>query len=225
MTTEPGFEAQLKCWKPLHSRKAPHVRQRDNPTHPASVSGWGPLTSLRVGVHQGPPWHSLCEETDDAKWSLLHRHGSCSENRSLAGKPGTAHRTNHLRNVFAVLLSHHEEWSNAICSNMDGPRDDRTKGTKSEKHMLFNVTYMWNLNYNTNQYNLWTKNRLTDIENSLVVAKGAGVGSKGLRTWGAQRWTVIYRKDKQQGPTIQHRELYPTSCDIPQWKRIWKRIY
>ena len=26
-----------------------------------------------------------------------------------------------------VLLSHKKEWNAAICSNMDGPRDDHTK--------------------------------------------------------------------------------------------------
>ena len=30
----------------------------------------------------------------------------------------------------------------------------------------------------------------------------------------------IYRIDKQQGPTVYHRELYLISCDKPYWKRI-----
>ena len=32
-----------------------------------------------------------------------------------------------------ILLGHQEEWNNAICSNMDGPRDCRIEGSKSEK--------------------------------------------------------------------------------------------
>ena len=32
-----------------------------------------------------------------------------------------------------ILLSHKKEWNNAICSNMDGPRDYHTKWSKSEK--------------------------------------------------------------------------------------------
>ena len=32
-----------------------------------------------------------------------------------------------------IALSHKKEWSNVICSNMDGPRDDHTKWNKSEK--------------------------------------------------------------------------------------------
>ena len=30
---------------------------------------------------------------------------------------------------------------------------------------------------------------------------------------------LIY--NKQQGPTVEHRELYSISCDKPSWKRIY----
>ena len=41
----------------------------------------------------------------------------------------------------------------AICSNMDGPRDDHTKWSKSEKERQIpnDITYMWNLKYDTNE--------------------------------------------------------------------------
>ena len=38
-----------------------------------------------------------------------------------------------------MLLNYNEEWNNAICSNMDRPRDDHTKGSQKEKdkyHMI-----------------------------------------------------------------------------------------
>ena len=39
-----------------------------------------------------------------------------------------------------ILLSHEKEWNNAICSNMDGPRDYHAKWSKSERkdkyHMI-----------------------------------------------------------------------------------------
>ena len=41
-----------------------------------------------------------------------------------------------------LLLSHKKEWNNAICSNMDGPRDYRTKWNIPEKdkyHMVSNI--------------------------------------------------------------------------------------
>ena len=39
----------------------------------------------------------------------------------------------------AILLSHKKEWNNAICSNIDGPRDYHTNWSQTEKnkyHMI-----------------------------------------------------------------------------------------
>ena len=44
-----------------------------------------------------------------------------------------------------ILLSYQKEWNNAICSNMDGPRDYYTKQSKSYKDKHYNITYVWNL--------------------------------------------------------------------------------
>ena len=33
-------------------------------------------------------------------------------------------------------------------------------------------------------------------------------------------WAFINRMDKQEGPTVEHGELYSVSCDKPCWKRI-----
>ena len=48
-----------------------------------------------------------------------------------------------------ILLSHKKEWNDAICSNVDGHRDDHTKWSKSdrERQILYDITYMWNLKY------------------------------------------------------------------------------
>ena len=46
------------------------------------------------------------------------------------------------------------------------------------------------------------------IENKLVVAKVGGWGRDGLEVWDYQMQTIIYRMNKKQGPTVQHRELY-----------------
>ena len=52
-----------------------------------------------------------------------------------------------------LLLSHKKEWNNAICSNMNGPRDYHTKWSKSEggRQVPYEITCMWNLKYDTNQ--------------------------------------------------------------------------
>ena len=44
---------------------------------------------------------------------------------------------------------------------------------------------------------------------------GGGWGRDGVGVWGQQMQTIIYRMDEQQGPTVQHRELYSISCDKP----------
>ena len=40
-----------------------------------------------------------------------------------------------------ILLSHKKEWNNDICSNMDGPRDCHTEGSKLEK----NISLIWGI--------------------------------------------------------------------------------
>ena len=52
-----------------------------------------------------------------------------------------------------ILLSHKKEWNTAICGNMDGPREDHTGWSKSEreKQAPYGITYMWNLKCNTNE--------------------------------------------------------------------------
>ena len=52
-----------------------------------------------------------------------------------------------------ILLSHKKEWNSAICSNMDGPRGHNAKWNKSdrERQILYNCTFMWNLNNKTNE--------------------------------------------------------------------------
>ena len=52
-----------------------------------------------------------------------------------------------------ILLSHKKEWNKAICSNMDGPRDYHTKWSKAdrERQIPYDITYMWNLKYDTNE--------------------------------------------------------------------------
>ena len=72
---------------------------------------------------------------------------------------------------------------------------------------------MWNLNYDTNERN---RNSLTDMENRLVVAKGRRVGMVWIGTLGLT--TIIYRIDKQNGPTVS--QLYSISCDKLSWKRM-----
>ena len=54
------------------------------------------------------------------------------------------------------------------------------------------------------------------MENRPVVAKGEeGWERDGLGVWDQQIQTILYRMDKQQGPTVEHRELYSIFYDKP----------
>ena len=57
-----------------------------------------------------------------------------------------------------ILLSHKKEQNNAICSDMDAPRDCHTEGNKSdrERQISYDITFMWNLKQ-MEQMNLFTK--------------------------------------------------------------------
>ena len=50
----------------------------------------------------------------------------------------------HIHN--GILLSH-KKWNNAICNNLNGPRDYHTKWNKSdrERQMSYDITNMLNL--------------------------------------------------------------------------------
>ena len=54
---------------------------------------------------------------------------------------------------------------------------------------------------------------------NLRLPNGKGVGDKS-GTWGKHTNTTIYNIDKQQGPTVQHRELYSIFWEYLYQKRI-----
>ena len=73
---------------------------------------------------------------------------------------------------------------------------------------------MWNLKYDTNELIYKTETDSWTQKTNLWLPKGKG-GAGELGVWDQQMQTITYRMDKQQGPTVEHRELYPISCDKP----------
>ena len=63
-----------------------------------------------------------------------------------------------------ISFSHKKEWNNAICSNLDEPRDYHTKWSKSERERQIYITYMWDLKKMI-LMSLFAKQKQTDIEN------------------------------------------------------------
>ena len=116
-----------------------------------------------------------------------------------------------------ILLSHKKEWNNAISSNMDATRDDHTKWSKSdrERQIPYDITYMWNLKYDTNEpiYEIETESQTYRAD--LWLPRGRPFGEGWGGGWGERMWAFIYGMDKQQGPAIEHRKLYSIFYDKP----------
>ena len=73
-----------------------------------------------------------------------------------------------------------EEWYNAICSNMGGPRDYHTKSVRQRKTNT--IWYHLYAEFKMTHMNLQNRNRLTDTENKLMVTKWEG-GKDKLGVW------------------------------------------
>ena len=65
--------------------------------------------------------------------------------------------------------------------------------------------------------NLFTKQKQTHRhrEQTCGCQGGGGWGRDALGVWGWQMQTITNRMNKQQGPTVKHRELYSISWDKP----------
>ena len=71
-----------------------------------------------------------------------------------------------------ILFSHKKEWNNPICSNMDGHRDSHTEWSKSDRErQIYDIAYMWNIKKGYKWTHLQNRNRVTDVENKLMVAR------------------------------------------------------
>ena len=69
-----------------------------------------------------------------------------------------------------LLLSHKKEQNNAICSNMDGPRDYHISEVRKRKT---NICYhLYAESKEKIQINLFTKHKQPHIENKFMVTKG-----------------------------------------------------
>ena len=86
----------------------------------------------------------------------------------------------------------------AICSNRETDQILILCEVKSEreKQISYNITYIQNLKYGTNEP-IYRTERDSQTENRLVVAKGQGREWDGLDVWSQQMKTITFRMDKQ----------------------------
>ena len=78
---------------------------------------------------------------------------------------------------------------------------------KSDKviQIVYDIPCMWNLNYDTNKLIYETE---TDPQTWRTDLRFLRWGRNGVGVWGQRMQTVICRMHKQQGRTVEHRELY-----------------
>ena len=95
-----------------------------------------------------------------------------------------------------------KEWNNAICSNMDGPRDCHAEWNKShrEREISHNITYMWNLK--GNDTNELTKQKQTNRLREWTYGCWEEGWGKRQGVWEGHEHTAVFKMDKQQGPTV-----------------------
>ena len=138
--------------------------------------------------------------------------------REKAQDAGSGSRGAYQRNDFkedvvwiykGILPGHKKEWNDAICKNMNGPRDDQTKWSKSDKDK-YDIAYtLKSKKKKMIQMNLFTnRNRFTDFKNKFTVTKG-GTGQDGgkLGVWDSHIHITVYKVDDRQGLTVLHKEL------------------
>ena len=79
---------------------------------------------------------------------------------------------------------------------MDGPGDYHTKWSKSdrERQVTYDIAYMWNLKKLIQMNLLQNRNRLTDLENELMVTRGEGWEGGIDREFGIDMYTLLYLK-------------------------------
>ena len=51
------------------------------------------------------------------------------------------------------------------------------------------------------------------LRTHIGLQRGKGGGGDKLGVWDQQIHTTVYKIDKEQGPTVEHRQLYSVSCN------------
>ena len=74
-----------------------------------------------------------------------------------SGKPRWMDKENVVYLYNAILLNHKKEWNNAICSNIDGPKECHTKSVRRKTNTKWYHLYMEPKRNNTNE--LFTKQK------------------------------------------------------------------
>ena len=84
--------------------------------------------------------------------------------------------------------------NNAICSNMDLEIVILSEVSQTERQ-IYDIAYMWNLKKQYKWTYLQNRNRVTNVENKLMVTRGKARGRDKLGDWDWHIHTTIYKTD------------------------------
>ena len=180
---------------PALLRKQP-VPLHSPPPRSPSLNCSSHKSSLQGHCLKGPNYHVPSKNTHGSK-----SESTVTQTRSLKKQWGTINRW--IDKDVAYIMEYYsatkKDKNLAICDNMDGPwryKSDR------ERQIPYDFTPTWNLKYNTNELIDKTETD-SQTENNLMVTKGErGWGRDKLGAWNWQIQIPIYKKHKQQGPTV-----------------------
>ena len=108
-----------------------------------------------------------------------------------------------------TLFSHKNEIMPFAASWMDLWNIILSEISQNEKRQIpYDITYLQNLKYDTNELTYATDSQPQRTNLWLPKRREVGKGWIGSLGLADANNNIIYRMDKQQGPTVQHRELY-----------------
>ena len=117
------------------------------------------------------------------------------------------------------------DWSDLTCIYYLKVCESEVWHSDKEKyHMTF---FILGLYKEMLQMNLFTKNRLIDLENRLMVTSGEGWGEGIFREFEVVHThvhTAVFKMDNQQGPSVYLRELCLMLGGSPDGSRVWGRM-
>ena len=119
------------------------------------------------------------------------------------------------------------EYYSAICSNMDATRDSHTKWNKSkrERQIPYYITYMWSLNYDTNDPTYKTETDQGHGEQTCG-CQGWGVGSGVDGMFGVRTWKLLHLEWISNGVLLYSKGNYVQSLELEQDGRQYiKKMY
>ena len=93
------------------------------------------------------PEHVARENYNSKRYMHPNVHSSTIHNSQDGGQPKCPSTEEWIKMMWYIYTMEYysaikKEWNNAICSNMDGPRDDHTKWSKSDKDKYHKISVM-----------------------------------------------------------------------------------